>query len=79
MKLPAGLKPEEIRVLQEYRRVGQTELEVGQLRAIRHPVDRGDEPLRGLVAKGFLTADGGGERFVLTERGKALLANSPEP
>jgi hypothetical protein len=81
IKLPSDLSSEEIRVLQEYRRLGTAALALDAIKSIKHPaggVD-GEVSAAGLVAKGFLEATGTDELFSLTEKGKAFLAVEPRP
>jgi hypothetical protein len=79
MKLPHGLTPQELRVLQEYRRVEKDELTEEEIAGIKHPHGGGVEPARSLVAKGYLKAAAEGAGFGLTDRAKALLAEKPAP
>lgn len=79
MKLPENLTPQEIRVLQEFRRYGLKEMTVDQIKAIKHPVGGGEGPAVSLVEKGYLTADEGRTRFTLTEKPNELLAYNPLP
>lgn len=70
--IPQGLTPQEIRVLQEYRRLAAGTLSLEQITAIRHPDGGGEAPAVSLVAKGFLqNADGS---FTITEAGREFLA-----
>lgn len=73
MKLPIGLTPQEIRVLQEYRRVKATALPLEELRAIKHPEGGGDAPALSLVEKGYLLR-GEGDQLSLTDKATAFLA-----
>ncbi len=79
MKLPNGLTAQELRVLQEYRRVEKDELSEVEIAAIKHPDGGGVEPARSLAAKGFLAAAAEGAGFRLTDRARALLAEKPAP
>jgi hypothetical protein len=79
IKLPSDLSSEEIRVLQEFRRLGTEALALEAIKSIKHPAGGGEVPVAGLVAKGFLEANGTDEQFVLTEKGKAFLAVEPRP
>jgi hypothetical protein len=72
-----GMTPQEIRVLQEYRRVGAQTLSVAAIQAIRHPVGGGEGPAVSLVDKGYLTAEGDG--FTLTEQAREFLAIDYKP
>jgi len=78
--LPLGLTSEEIRVLQEFRRVGVDTMAVETIKALKHPVGpAGDAPAISLRAKGWLTADASGESFVLTSKAKDFLAVDVRP
>lgn len=79
MKLPHGLTPQELRVLQEFRRVEKDELTQDEIVGIKHPAGGGIEPARSLAAKGYLKASAEGTGFALTDRAKALLAVKPAP
>ena len=68
------LTPQEIRVLQEFRRLTSDTLGLATIKAIKHPVGGGEAPAIGLVEKGYLTADGTRENFTLTDKAKAFLA-----
>ena len=67
------LTAQEIRVLQEFRRIPTDTLGVAAIKAIKHPVGGGEAPAFTLVEKGFLTADGGRENFTLTDRAREFL------
>jgi hypothetical protein len=75
--LPHGLTPQEIRVLQEFRRYNVETLTVEQVKAIKHPAGGGETPAAGLVGKGFLTGNGDG--FTLTQQAKDFLAIDARP
>jgi hypothetical protein len=75
--LPHPLTVPEMRVLQEYRRVGGDALTIDAIKAIKHPVGGGDAPALSLVAKGFLASDGAS--FTLTEKAKEFLAIDAKP
>ena len=75
--LPHGLTPQEIRVLQEFRRYNVETLTTEQVKAIKHPAGGGETPAAGLVGKGFLT--GNGEGFTLTQPAKDFLAIDARP
>jgi hypothetical protein len=77
--LPLGLTASEIRVLQEYRRITATELTMEAIKAIKHPYGGGEAPAFGLVEKGYLTAENGGQTFALTEQAREFLAYDPVP
>ena len=74
-----GMTPQEIRVLQEFRRCAAETLGVAALKAIKHPTGGGEAPAFSLVDKGFLTADPSRENFTLTPKAKDFLAYDPKP
>lgn len=74
-----GMTPQEIRVLQEYRRVGSTTMDIGAIKAIRHPVGGGEAPAWSLVEKGYLVADAGRENLALTDKAREFLAIDARP
>jgi hypothetical protein len=69
----------EIRVLQEFRRVGAETLPLTAIKAIKHPHGGGEAPALSLVSKGYLAADDGRQSFALTEKAKEFLALEPKP
>jgi hypothetical protein len=73
-----GMSAEEIRVLQEFRRVSAESMPLAAINAIKHPANGGEAPALSLVAKGFLSADGA-QNFTLTPKGKEFLAYDPKP
>jgi hypothetical protein len=75
--LPHTLTTQEIRVLQEFRRLNTDVMTPEQIKAIRHPAGGGVQPAASLVPKGYLTADAAG--FSLTEKAKAFLAVDAKP
>lgn len=75
--LDVGLTPEEIRVLQEFRRLASDSLQVEAIVAIRHPSGGGEEPAHSLVRKGYLTSSG--PEFSLTPKAKEFLAIDAKP
>lgn len=79
MKLPDSLTPAEIRVLQEFRRLGTREMTVDQIKAIKHPVGGGDAPALSLAEKGYVQADPSRTRFTLTQKSDELLTFNPLP
>lgn len=79
MKLPNGLSPQEIRVLQEFRRTEKDELTEEEIIGIKHPGGGGIETARTLLAKGFLAAAPEGSGYCLTDRARTLLAAKPAP
>ena len=74
-----GMTPQEIRVLQEFRRVAAETLPADAVKAIKHPSGGGVEPAISLIAKGYLDADEGRTSFTLTEKAKEFLAYDPKP
>ena len=72
--LPFPLTAQEMRVLQEYRRLATDTLPIETIKAIKHPIGGGDVPALSLVAKGYLTSD-----FSLTEKAKEFLAIDYKP
>lgn len=77
--LPHGLNTQEIRVLQEFRRLNAESLPVATIKAIKHPAGGGETPAVTLAGKGYLVADAGAESFSLTQTAKDLLAIDPRP
>lgn len=77
--LPFGLTSEEIRVLQEFRRMTTDMLTLETIKGIKHPaaVAGGEKPALALVSKGYLTAEG--ESFTLTPKAKEFLSVDPVP
>jgi hypothetical protein len=73
------MTPQEMRVLQEYRRVARETLPLASIEAIKHPVGGGKAPALSLVAKGYLVADATGENFTLTEKARQFLALESKP
>ena len=73
------LTPQEIRILQEFRRISAESAPMTTLKALKHPTGGGEAPVRGLVEKGYLTADGTGETFTLTEKAREFLAIDYKP
>ena len=74
-----GMTAQEIRVLQEFRRIASDTMSLTAVKAIKHPSGGGDGPAFALVAKGYLTVDDGRENFALTQKGKDFLAYDPKP
>ena len=72
-----GMTAPEIRVLQEFRRMGKDALGVDAIKAIKHPSGGGEAPANALVAKGFLASATDG--FTLTEKAREFLAYDPKP
>ena len=76
--LPFPLTIQEMRVLQEFRRMTTDTLAPETIKAIKHPAGGGDAPAQSLVSKGFLTANGSGG-YSLTEKAKDFLAIDAKP
>ncbi|HUJ13401.1 MAG TPA: hypothetical protein VL284_06365 [Thermoanaerobaculia bacterium] len=74
-----GMTPQEIRILQEFRRITTDSLPVTAIKAIKHPSGGGDAPAVSLVQKGFLSPDDGQQNFTLTQKAKDFLAYDPKP
>jgi hypothetical protein len=74
-----GMTEQEIRVLQEYRRVGTESLTIAAITAIKHPTGGGEAPALSLVEKGFLATDAARENFALTPKAKEFLSYDPKP
>jgi hypothetical protein len=74
-----GMTEQEIRVLQEYRRVASESLTIEAIKAIKHPAGGGEAPALSLVEKGFLNADAPRENFALTQKAKDFLSYDPKP
>lgn len=75
--LPNQLSSQEIRVLQEFRRLNLESMTPDQVKAIKHPAGGGEQPAVALVGKGWLAADSGG--YTLTEPSRAFLAIDARP
>lgn len=78
MKLPNGFRPEELRILQEYRRLGKKSMTREQIDAIRHPASA-EGAVEGLLEKGFLVPSGAEGEYELTASADELLAVEPVP
>ena len=74
-----GMTAQEIRVLQEFRRVATETLTADAIKALKHPAGGGETPAISLIAKGYLTADDGRTSFTLTPKAKEFLAYDPKP
>jgi hypothetical protein len=74
-----GMTPQEIRVLQEFRRVAADTLPIASIKTIKHPTGGGEAPALSLIDKGFLTADDGRQNFTLTPKAKEFLSYDPKP
>jgi hypothetical protein len=76
--LPNGLTTQEIRTLQEFRRLNAGLLTLEQIKAIKHPGGAGGEaPAATLTTKGYLAAAEGG--FSITEKGKEFISVDAKP
>lgn len=75
--LPNDLTSQEIRILQEFRRLNAETMTPDQIKAIKHPAGGGERPAAALVGKGYLTADPAG--FALTEKARTFLAIEARP
>jgi hypothetical protein len=74
-----GMTEQEIRVLQEFRRLTVETLGVAAIKAIRHPAGGGEAPAFSLVDKEMLTTDAARENFTLTAKSKEFLSHDPKP
>jgi len=74
-----GMTEQEIRVLQEFRRLAVESLGIAAIKAIKHPAGGGEGPARSLAEKGFLTADEARETFTLSQKAKDFLSYDPKP
>lgn len=70
---------QEIRVLQEFRRLAVESMPLAAIKAIKHPTSGGERPAFALIEKGYLTADEGRQQFTLTGKAKDFLALDPKP
>ncbi|MBV9494703.1 MAG: hypothetical protein JOZ54_10690 [Acidobacteria bacterium] len=77
--LPYPLNAQELRVLQEFRRLQTETLPTATIKAIKHPVGGGEAPAVALAGKGWLTPTEMGDGFTLTQKAKDLLAIDPKP
>jgi len=74
-----GMTPQEIRVLQEFRRMTTDSMALPAIKAIKHPTGGGEAPAFSLVQKGYLTVDDARQNFTLTQKAKDFLAYDPKP
>lgn len=74
-----GLTPQEIRVLQEFRRIEAKSMTLEEIGKIKHPSKGGEGPALALVEKGYLAVDEAGENFTLTALATEFLAYDPVP
>ena len=77
--IPNGLTAQEIRVLQEFRRLNAESLTLEQIKAIKHPAGGGEAPAASLVDKGWLETNGSRESFSVTQKAKDFLAIDAKP
>lgn len=78
--LPLELTAEEIRVLQEFRRLNAETLGVDTIKALKHPTGpAGEAPAVSLAGKGWLQTDGSREQFTLLPKAKDFLAIDAKP
>ena len=75
--LPFDLAIDEMRVLQEYRRIGTRTLTREDIAAIRHPGTGVTGAVDRLIAKGYLSTDESG--LTLTGRADEFLAIDVKP
>ena len=73
------LTTQEIRVLQEYRRVSAETMSADAIKAIKHPAGGGEAPAVSLVQKGYLSTNGTEGHFTLTQKAKDFLAIDVKP
>ena len=76
--LPFPLTIQEMRVLQEFRRLASDTMTSDVVKAIKHPSGGGEAPAQSLVSKGFLTTNGS-DGYSLTEKAKEFLAIDAKP
>jgi hypothetical protein len=73
------LTTQEMRVLQEYRRINSETMSLDAIKAIKHPAGGGEAPAVSLVDRGFLAADATAQNFTLTQKAKDFLAIDVKP
>jgi hypothetical protein len=73
------LTTQEMRVLQEYRRINSQTMSLDAIKAIKHPAGGGEAPAVSLVDRGYLTADETAQNFTLTQKAKDFLAIDVKP
>jgi Mn-dependent DtxR family transcriptional regulator len=78
MKLPDGLTPARIRLLQEFRRLKKDALTTDEIRAVRHPVAGADGAAEELAARGYVLREPDGT-YRLTEKAAEFLSYDPKP
>jgi len=72
------MSSQEIRILQEYRRINGDSMALPAIQAIKHPTADA-AALPSLVHKGYLEADASGQTFSLTAKGKEFLSHDVKP
>ena len=77
--LPFPLTIQEMRVLQEFRRIAAETMSIDAIKAIKHPAGGGEAPAVSLVDKGYLTTDSALQNFTLTQKAKDFLAIDVKP
>ncbi len=79
MKIPDGMTPPEIRILQEFRRLAAEEMALEAILEIKHPVAVDETPILDLEKRGMVASSEDGSLFRLTEAGETFLARPAEP
>lgn len=77
--LPDEFTTPQIRILQEFRRLGQESMTIDEIVAIKHPAGGGEIPAWRLVERGYLQTDEMRQNFTLTESAREFLAEEPKP
>lgn len=75
--LPFDLSVQEMRVLQEYRRIGTESLPQEAIAAIKHPAGDSSGLAASLAASGYVTKDESG--YALTQKARDFLAIDVKP
>ncbi len=70
---------QEMRVLQEFRRINAETISLDAVKALKHPAGGGEAPAVSLVDKGYLATDGTAGQFTLTQKAKDFLAAEVKP
>ena len=73
------MSSQEIRILQEFRRIASDTMSLPAIEAIKHPAGGGAAPLPALVLKGYLLADAAGQSYSLTAKGKQFISLDVKP
>ncbi|PYQ50885.1 MAG: hypothetical protein DMF59_09600 [Acidobacteria bacterium] len=74
-----GMTEQEIRVLQEFRRLTTETMPLTTIKTIKHPFGGGEAPAFSLVQKGYLSADDARQNFTLTQKARDFLAYDLKP